>query len=150
MYIKLNKAKKRGKMSQQSSKHPCKHPSFLKRRTFGERAADMLTEYAGSWGFILTFLAFLMLWITVNVWAWIKTWDPYPFILLNLMLSCLAALQAPIILMSQNRAAEHDRINAKYNYQVNRKAEREIRNVQEDLEEIKNLIEGKRRLLKKE
>jgi len=93
---------------------------------FGERAADTLTKYAGSWGFILSFLAFLALWMVVNVYAWINTWDPYPFILLNLVLSCVAALQAPIILMSQNRAAQKDRQRFEYDYAVNRRAEREI------------------------
>lgn len=121
-----------------------KHPSFLKQRTFGERAADNLTEYAGSWGFIFGFLILLGVWMLVNIYAWVNTWDPYPFILLNLVLSCIAALQAPIILMSQNRAAERDRMNAKYDYQVNRKAEREIRNMQDDLEEIKKLIREKK------
>jgi uncharacterized membrane protein len=74
----------------------------------------------------------------------VKKWDPYPFILLNFVLSTLAALQAPVILMSQNRAAERDRVNAKYDYQVNRKAEREIQNMQKDLEEIKDLLKKKR------
>jgi uncharacterized membrane protein len=65
----------------------------------------------------------------VNVYAWINTWDPYPFILLNLVLSCLAAIQAPVILMSQNRAAQRDRLRAEYDYSVNRKAEREIQKI---------------------
>lgn len=72
-------------------------------------------------------------------------WDPYPFILLNFVLSTLAAIQAPIILMSQNREAERDRITFRYDYQVNRKAEREIANMQRDLNEIKNLIKKKRK-----
>ena len=77
--------------------------------TFGQRAADTLTKWAGSWTFILLFIFILILWIFTNVYAWINTWDPYPFILLNLFLSCIAAIQAPIILMSQNRANQKDR-----------------------------------------
>ena len=73
----------------------------------------------------------------LNVMAWINHWDPYPFILLNLVLSCLAAMQAPVILMSQNRTTERDRARAEYDYQVNRKAEREIEQIQKTLEIIK-------------
>ncbi len=104
--------------------------------TFGQKAADKLTYWAGSWIFIISFLVFLFLWILVNFYAWINTWDPYPFILLNLVLSCLAALQAPIILMSQNRAAERDRMRAEYDYAVNRKAEREIQEMKKQLNRI--------------
>ena len=95
-------------------------------RTFGQRAADSVARGAGSWTFIILFLVLLGLWMVVNVYAWINTWDPYPFILLNLVLSCVAALQAPIILMSQNRQAQKDRLKADYDYKVNRKAEKEI------------------------
>ncbi|MFH1682458.1 MAG: DUF1003 domain-containing protein [Candidatus Woesearchaeota archaeon] len=116
------------------------HPVFRQKLTFGQRAADKLTIYAGSWEFIIGFLVFLSLWIMTNAYAWFKSWDPYPFILLNLLLSCIAALQAPIILMSQNRQAERDRIDAKYDHAVNRKAEREIQNMQKDLDDIKKLI----------
>jgi uncharacterized membrane protein len=77
--------------------------------TFGERLADDVAKYAGSWGFISIFALFLVVWMALNVVAWINTWDPYPFILLNLVLSCIAAVQAPIIMMSQNRQAVHDR-----------------------------------------
>lgn len=72
----------------------------------------------------------------------LSSWDPYPFILLNLILSTLAAVQAPVILMSQNRSAQRDRLHAKYDYDVNRKAEREIQNMQRDLDEIKKLIKN--------
>ena len=98
-------------------------------RTIGQKAADFLTKWAGSWGFILFFFIFLFLWMTANIYAWLNQWDPYPFILLNLVLSCLAAVQAPVILMSQNRQAEKDRIKAGYDYQINRKAERKIEEV---------------------
>lgn len=76
----------------------------------------------------------------LNLYGYVQHWDPYPFILLNLTLSCLAALQAPIILMSQNRQAERDRVTAKYDYAVNRKAEREIQKMQKDLNSIKRML----------
>ena len=82
----------------------------------------------------------MAVWMVMNFLMIKYKWDPYPFILLNFVLSTLAALQAPVILMSQNRQTERDRINAKYDYQVNRKAEREIQNVQKDLNHIKVLI----------
>ena len=88
------------------------------RRTIGQRAADFLSKWAGSWVFIISFLMFAMLWMLANIYAWINAWDPYPFILLNLVLSCLAAIQAPVILMSQNRAAQRDRMRAEYDYSV--------------------------------
>lgn len=118
------------------------HPLTIHRKnfTFGQRMADNMTRCLGSWTFIISFGCFLTVWILINVFAWWLRWDPYPFILLNLALSCLAALQAPIIMMSQNRAAERDRIAANYDYAVNRKAEREIRRVQKDLEDIKAML----------
>jgi uncharacterized membrane protein len=108
--------------------------------TFGQRAADALTVWAGSWTFIITLVVLLILWIIANVVALISHWDPYPFILLNLFLSTMAAFQAPIILMSQNRAAERDRVKAAQDLAVDRKAESEIRDMQEDLEEIKDML----------
>tara|TARA_Y100000034_G_scaffold101651_1_gene126067 strand:- start:52 stop:447 length:396 start_codon:yes stop_codon:yes gene_type:complete len=114
------------------------HPAYQTKLNLGQRYADWLTKIAGSWSFILGVL------ILIGIWSWLNVtsfdWDPYPFILLNFVLSCLAALQAPIILMSANREAERDRLNAKYDYHVNRKAEREIQDIQKDLEEIKKLI----------
>ncbi len=107
-------------------------------RSFGQKAADNLTKYAGSWTFILSFAAFLVLWVIVNT-TWLvfgAAWDQKPFILLNLILSCLAAFQAPIILMSQNRQSEKDRQKAEYDYAVNRKAEREIEQIQTQLSRI--------------
>jgi len=111
--------------------------------TTGQRAADALTKWAGSWVFIISFLVFLVIWAAFNVYAWIGKWDPYPFILLNLVLSMLAALQAPIILMSQNRAAERDRLRAEYDYAVNRKAEREIEEIRKQLLRIENKFNKK-------
>lgn len=112
------------------------HPTLVLPKNFGQRSADKLTKAAGSWTFILSFLGFLALWMAVNAYAWIQQWDPFPFILLNLVLSCLAALQAPIILMSQNREAEKDRQRANYDYAVNRKAEREIQEIRKMVRRI--------------
>lgn len=109
-------------------------------RTLGQRAADILTKYAGSWGFIIFFFVFLIFWMAVNVYAWMNTWDPYPFILLNLVLSCLAAIQAPIILMSQNRQGQKDRLKSDYDYKVNRKAEKEISEIQTQLNRIEKKL----------
>jgi len=111
---------------------PVKKPAsnvLTRQRTFGERASDALSNWAGSWTFILLFLVFLGIWMTLNVYAWIGDWDPYPFILLNLVLSCIAALQAPVILMSQNRQMQKDRAKMEYDYKVNRRAERLIEDI---------------------
>ncbi len=111
--------------------------------TMGQRAADHMTVTVGSWSFIITLFVFMAIWMFVNVTAFIYHWDPYPFILLNFVLSCLAAVQAPIILMSQNRQAERDRLQSKYDYQVDRKAEREIQEIKNDVAEIKRLLKRK-------
>jgi len=111
-------------------------------QTFGQRAADWIAKWAGSWTFILSFLVILVLWMVLNTSMLLfGVWDVYPFILLNLVLSTLAALQAPVILMSQNRQAQKDRIKAEYDYRVNRKAERYI---EEILKSVKK-IEGRKR-----
>ncbi len=92
--------------------------------TFGERMADHISEFGGSWRFISIFFVLLASWIILNSWMLIaESYDPYPFILLNLVLSCLAAIQAPIIMMSQNRQAEKDRLAAENDYKVNLKSE---------------------------
>ena len=113
------------------------------KRTLGQRSSDNLAKWAGSWGFILSFLLFLVVWMIANVYAWVNTWDPYPFILLNLVLSCLAAIQAPVILMSQNRQGEKDRQKSEYDYAVNRKAEREIEAIMKQLNRIEKRLTGK-------
>ena len=96
--------------------------------TFGERAADAVASFGGSWIFIGLFAVTLLVWVSINSLALlhVKTFDPYPFILLNLFLSMLAAVQAPIVLMSQNRQAQKDRLSAEHDYEVNLKAELEI------------------------
>lgn len=113
--------------------------------TLGQKAADALAIWAGSWIFIGFFLLTLVVWVWVNIYYLAtKPFDPYPFILLNLFLSMLAAIQAPVILMSQNRASERDRMRAEYDYAVNRKAEKEIRLIQKDLEMIKTSLKIKK------
>lgn len=103
--------------------------------TFGERTADYVAEFGGSWTFILSFGAVLVVWITINaIGLMVQPFDPYPFILLNLVLSCLAALQAPIIMMSQRRQETKDRLRAENDYRVNLKAELEIRQLHEKLD----------------
>lgn len=116
------------------------HPiyQYHSHRTVGQKAADALTKVAGSWIFILSLFAFLIGWMILNSYIFFKysqgaPFDPYPFILLNLVLSCLAAIQAPIILMSQNRLAQRDRIKAEYDYRINKKAEEEIREIKDIL-----------------
>ncbi len=118
------------------------HPVFRQKLTFGQKAADVITRFGGSWTFIIMFAVVLVTWVAVNSWALIADgpFDPYPFILLNLVLSTLAAIQAPIILMSQNRENERDRIHAHYDYKVNRKAEREIEELQESMDKLKVLL----------
>jgi uncharacterized membrane protein len=99
------------------------HPSFP------NRVADRMASFGGSWKFILAFCAFMLLWMTVNIYLPQKPFDPFPFILLNLILSSIAALQAPVIMMSQNRKEERDRKRATNDYLVNLKAEIEVRNL---------------------
>jgi uncharacterized membrane protein len=102
----------------------------------GARMADRITALVGSWRFILVQSGLLLLWLSANVFAWVQAWDPYPFILLNLVLSCIAALQAPVIMMSQKRQEVKDRLRAENDYRVNLKAELEIRHLHEKLDYI--------------
>ena len=113
-------------------------------RTLGQKVADKVADFGGSWTFIISFFVFILLWIGVNVYFLTNTgFDPYPFILLNLILSCLASLQAPIIMMSQNRQEEKDRERAKKDYEINLKAENEIQLLQEKLDKLIELHERK-------
>ncbi|WP_431160715.1 DUF1003 domain-containing protein [Flagellimonas beolgyonensis] len=105
--------------------------------SFGQRLADKVASFGGSWRFIILFAVFIVIWMTINVVVLAtKAFDPYPFILLNLILSCLAALQAPVIMMSQNRQEEKDRERSKQDYMVNLKAELEIRTLHEKLDHL--------------
>ncbi|MFP5284246.1 MAG: DUF1003 domain-containing protein [Thermoanaerobaculia bacterium] len=110
---------------------------FDRALTFGERLADRVARFGGSWAFILSFTVFLIVWMAVNSIALVaRPFDPYPFILLNLILSSLAAVQAPIIMMSQNRQEAKDRLRAEHDYRVNLKAELEIRLLSERLDAL--------------
>jgi uncharacterized membrane protein len=111
---------------------------LLERRTLGERVADRVAAFGGSWTFIGLFAAVLIAWVTLNtVILARRAFDPYPYILLNLFLSMIAALQAPVIMMSQNRQAARDRLNAKIDYEVNLKAEMEIRALHDKLDALR-------------
>ncbi len=106
-------------------------------RTFGQVVADKVADFGGSWTFIISFFIFILIWIASNVYILMnKGFDPYPFILLNLILSCLAALQAPVIMMSQNRQEEKDRERAKKDYMINLKSELEIRMLDEKIDHL--------------
>jgi len=110
---------------------------FDRKLTFGEHLSDRIAEFGGSWKFIITFGSVLVVWIAFNAVVLLnRGFDPYPFILLNLILSCLAALQAPIIMMSQNRAESRDRLRAENDYKVNLKAELEIRHLHEKVDHL--------------
>lgn len=105
--------------------------------TMGQRIADNVASFGGSWTFIISFGVFIIIWISGNVyWLFNRGFDPYPFILLNLILSCLAALQAPVIMMSQNRQEEKDRERSKNDYMVNLKSELEIRTLHEKIDHL--------------
>src|SRR5438034_8456057 len=110
-------------MSQQVSRNVLEEEE--EHLTFGQRVADRVAAFGGSWPFILMFAAIMLAWIGINI-ARMANFDPYPFILLNLVLSTLAAIQAPIIMMSQNRQSSKDKLLAENDYQVNRKAEMEV------------------------
>lgn len=111
------------------------HESAL---TFGERLADKVASFGGSWTFLMTFATILLFWVVLNSLMLAQVFDPYPYILLNLFLSMLASVQAPIIMMSQNRHATKDRIDAAHDYEVNLKAEIEIMALHEKLDEMRS------------
>ncbi|WP_315920080.1 DUF1003 domain-containing protein [Mesorhizobium sp. SP-1A] len=113
--------------------------TYAEQLTLGQRLADGIARFGGSWSFILGFLGFLVLWAVGNVYLLRQdAFDPYPFIFLNLVLSMLAAIQAPVIMMSQNRQAQRDRIDAAHDYEVNLKAEIEIMALHEKLDEMRH------------
>jgi uncharacterized membrane protein len=114
--------------------------------SFGQKVADRVAAFGGSWTFIIAFFSFILVWIIVNVWFLAsRTFDPYPFILLNLLLSCLAAIQAPIIMMSQNRQEEKDRARGEHDFKINLKAELEIKLLSEKIDHL--LVYQSKRLL---
>lgn len=121
------------------------HKSILKKikkeekqkTTYGQKIADKVAKFGGSWTFIISFAVFLFIWISLNAfWLANKGFDPYPFILLNLILSCIAAMQAPVIMMSQNRQEEKDRSRSKKDYMINLKSEIEIRMLHEKIDHL--------------
>ncbi len=114
--------------------------------TFGQKIADKVAAFGGSWTFIITFFSFILLWIAINIWILTtKPFDPFPFILLNLILSCLAAIQAPIIMMSQNRQEQKDRQRSEHDYKINLKAELEIKLISEKIDHL--LVHQNKKLL---
>ena len=115
---------------------------------FGDRVADKITKFVGSWTFILGFSSFLIIWIMINLYMF-DNLDPYPFILLNLVLSCIAALQAPVIMMSQNREAKRDSLRSKNDYRTDLKSElileelhNKIENIEKNQKEILKILES--------
>jgi len=105
--------------------------------TVGQRIADKVAAFGGSWTFIITFFSFILVWMIINIWILTtKPFDPFPFILLNLILSCLAAIQAPIIMMSQNRQEQKDRLRGEHDYKINLKAELEIKLLSEKIDHL--------------
>src|SRR3989344_4626549 len=114
---------------------------FRHRLTLRQKAADTLAKFVGSWMFIAFVAGLIVVWVWANMYLLLqRPFDPYPFILLNLVLGCLSALYAPVILMAQNRQAERDRIHAHYVYMGNRKAEREIQMILKELKEIRRKV----------
>ncbi len=117
------------------------------RLTRGQKAADRVAGTVGSWWFIITQSIILVVWGVLNLTAWVRHWDPYPFILMNLVLSLQAAYTAPVIMMSQNRQAERDRLEAHNDYQINQQAEEEVRAILEHLAAQNEVLEELHRTL---
>jgi uncharacterized membrane protein len=114
--------------------------------TLGQKMADKIAVLGGSWTFIIVFFSFILVWILINAWTLLyQPFDPYPFILLNLILSCLASIQAPIIMMSQNRQEQKDRVRGEHDYQINLKAELEVRLLSEKIDHL--LVHQNKKLL---
>jgi len=126
---------------------------FEKKQTFGQRLADQVAAFGGSWTFIIIFAAILLSWVLLNTLILARhsnSFDPYPYILLNLFLSMLAAVQAPVILMSQNRQGVKDRLDAAHDYEVNLKAELEILSLHEKMDELREMKWAELMLLQQE
>ncbi len=127
-----------------------KLPSKNTAPTLGERWADKVAEFGGSWTFIILFMIMMIVWIGLNSWVlFFQPFDPYPYIFLNLVLSCIAALQAPIIMMSQNRQEAKDRIRAEKDYHINLKAELEIQELKASVKTILAVQQDEFRKLEK-
>lgn len=131
----LERVLHRGKVSRNTN------DDFDKKQTFGQRVADKVASFGGSWTFIIIFVSFLIIWIIWNSYIFFsrpEAFDPYPYILMNLFLSMTAAIQAPIILMSQNRQSAKDRLDASHDYEVNLKSELEILGLHEKLDDLRD------------
>lgn len=119
------------------------HLLHQRKLTLGQRAADIVTKFCGTWTFISLVFVFMFIWMGINVYLMgILSWDPYPFILLNFILSCLAAIQAPIILMSQNREEERKKLKMEKDYLIDLKAEKEIEEIKKSIEEIEKYLKN--------
>ena len=116
------------------------HPINRHKWSVTQKIADWLATFAGSWGFIFFVIIFIILWTLVNAYELITKFDPYPFVFLNLVLGIITAILAPIILMSQNRETQRDRLRAEYDYDINKKAEKEIREMKEQLNRIEKKL----------
>jgi len=133
-----------GRIARRMRTAPNVNREFERSLTFGERLADKVAAVGGSWGFIIGFCVFLLAWAVVNAVVLVRSaFDPYPFIFLNLLLSMLAALQAPVIMMSQNRQAAKDRLAAALDYEVNVKAEAAIAELHDKVDRLAELLEGR-------
>jgi uncharacterized membrane protein len=118
-----------------------KHPANIQKWSWEQRIADKLATFAGSWKFILFLIFLIILWIGVNIYELLfSKFDPYPFIFLNLMLGIITAIMAPVILMSQNRQSQRDRIRSEYDYAVNKKSEKEIEEIKKQLDKIEKKL----------
>jgi CRP/FNR family cyclic AMP-dependent transcriptional regulator len=141
-----------GKIRERAMRDP--NEIIDEKETFGERIADKVASFGGSWTFIISFAVFMIVYVSLNVYLLMnrgKTWDPYPFILLNLFLSMLAAIQAPVIMMSQNRQDKKDRVRSELDFDVNRRAESEIQSLARKLNFItEKLGDFEDRILPKE
>ena len=113
------------------------HQEYTGQLTFGERVADQVASFGGSWKFLGLFLGSMAVWIGMNMME-AAPFDPYPFILLNLVLSCVAAMQAPVIMMSQNRQSSRDRLDARHDYEINLKAEMEVMGLHAKVDELRD------------
>ena len=126
------------KSNQKNSKNHKKNNNHRNHQTFGQKAADKITAGMGSWKFLIIQSCILVVWIILNVLGWLQHWDPFPFILLNLMLSFQAAYTAPIIMMSQNRTTEMDRKKVEIDLAMDRKTDRDIIKIQKQLNRLEN------------
>ena len=135
--------KKEAENLEDDSEEDQDRPYKVSSKTFGGKAADSLTNWVGSWNYIIFLIAFLVLWIIINTSLFLSNegWDPNPFILLNLLLGAIAAIEVPIILISQNRQEKRDSSREEYDYAVDKKSEKEIREIRDQLNRIEKKLE---------